>query len=214
MKSKRGISPSAAKSIAEHLGFTNDETSYFIDLSLSEFSRSKKERQESASRLFDYDTRFNTLELNLFRLIASWQALSIIELIRMYKEKATPQLASQKLGITPSEATHYFNTLTELGLVSNNTITKERIGLGNVANDNTVKELHKNLLQKAEEAVLNQAAHTRVFGSTILRAREKDIDWIAAEMKRFRRRLSKRLEEGEGHDHVYCLSTQFFKLDK
>lgn len=213
IKGKRGLSRSKAKLIAKHLGFTEDETLYFVDLSLCEFGRSKKERQESANRLFDYDTRFNTIDLKLFHMIASWQALSIIELIRMFQEQATPQFTAKKLGISNTEATYFFKILTDLGLLSNNKITKERIGLGNVADDKIVKELHKNLLQKAEQAVLNQPAHTRVFGSTILRAREEDLDWIASEMKRFRRRLSKRIEEGEGHDHVYCLSTQFFKLD-
>jgi hypothetical protein len=44
--------------------------------------------------------------------------------------------------------------------------------------------------------------------------RKEDFNWAATELRHFRRKLAARLEQGTGHDEVYALSTQLFRLDK
>jgi uncharacterized protein (TIGR02147 family) len=213
MNSKLGLSKKRALEIAVRLGFEDEEALYFSDLVTSENARSKKDKAEATRRLSEYNTRFNSMEIERFRVISKWYCLPVMELVRLHGEKATPKFLSKKLNISFPEASLALKALTSIGVIRDRQVISDFIALPDGPPDQDIRRFHQDVLEKAKHAVATQPKKSRNIGCAIVRMRREDVDWASSELRKFRRRLAKRIEEGTGHDAIYALSTQLFRLD-
>ncbi len=212
IRGKLGLSKKRAGEIARCLGYQSEETQFFCDLVVFQSGRTAEVRRKAKVRLTQYDTRFNTVEIDQFRVIADWYCLAILELVRMFGRKANEDFIVKRLGVSKQECKDALSRLTRLGLLTEAGASDQFISLPDGPADKAVQKFHQDLLQKARIAVTEKDNSERNVAATVIRMRKKDLEWASQQMRRFRRKLATRLEEGDEHDSVYALSMQLFPL--
>jgi uncharacterized protein (TIGR02147 family) len=214
MRGKTGLSKKRALEFSKCLKFTQEETAYFVDLVLSECARHPKTRKVAAQRLIQYETPFNSIDVDSFQWIAAWYSIPTMELIRIYGAKATSDFIAKKLGISTDKARQMILRLRRLGILKGNEVVTDFVSLPDGPADKAANQANQDILDKAKVALVQQPVEERNIASTIVRMRKKDLQWASQEIRKFRRKLAARLEHGTEHDSIYSISTQLFRLDR
>lgn len=206
LRGKLGLSRSKAAFIAAMLNFKGDEAAFFVDLVQSESARSSIVRQEAAARLSQYETRFNRFEGPIGSL-GDWFILPSLEIVRIYGVKADEKMISQKLDISLAQARKALKTIENLKLASKNYVI-----VSDGPTDLQIQQLHRDVLEKAIVSISGSKSERHV-STAVVRMRKSDLQWVAEEMKKFRRKIASKLEAGEGHDSVFAIAMPIFRLD-
>src|SRR6185312_11721978 len=106
LKGTKNLSAEAAMRVAQKLGLNVAETDYFALLVQFESVKSLEVRAQIAKRLEAIQPKrpVTDMSIDVFRTIADWYHLPILELTRLNGVHITPELAAERLGISVIEA--------------------------------------------------------------------------------------------------------------
>ncbi len=211
-------SPRLIGRIGKKIGLSDNEQRYFVCLSKMKISRDPKKRAEISREARMLDTRFNMLSEEEFALISKWYNYPVMELIKLKDASVDPVWIGRKLGITPREAEIALSTFQKLGVIEISEsgqviVNRDYIEIPSGVAFEPVRELHQTIIAKAKDAVTTQPKGTRSFSTTVVRFRKSDVEQVHEFVSKVRRDFCERFESGTGHDAVYSLNMNFFRLD-
>ncbi|MGZ3690466.1 MAG: TIGR02147 family protein [Pseudobdellovibrio sp.] len=214
LRGKAGLSRKKAQAVGAAIGLKGEDLNYFVDLTIADCAKSPASRRDAAMRLVQYDSRFNSISPDFYKILSSWYMVPIMELIRIYNNKATPNFLATRLDISVAKVKNAIEVLSDLKIVEGTKILTDFMVMPNAYTQKDILQFYHDILDKADWSMKHGKKGEKNISTAILRMRKSDMEWASKELREFRRKLAKRLEEGDGHDAVYALSTLFFRLDR
>lgn len=218
---KQGLSRPAAEKIAAYLNLTSDEYDYFLDLVTAAHARSPKDRQGAKARVLRYKAEhdaFYQMKTDTFKIISDWFHLGILELCGLGEVQDDPRNLGKRLGITPIQAELAVDRLIRVGLLERKEkVLKPLTNTGWIQSEvpsESIRKFHRQILQKAIDALAVQSIGEREFNSNVLTISKKDIPEAKAAIRKFQQRFCANVKETSNHDELYCLAIQFFSLSE
>jgi uncharacterized protein (TIGR02147 family) len=217
IRGTKNISAEVSIEIAQQLGLTTEETSYFHDLVELSQARSEELKEIIRYRLARYTENhgFRTLQEDVFAIIADWQHYAILELTFTKGFKKDPVWIGKRLSIPPSEVRQAVERLLRLELLEevDGTLRKTEVNIATSQDvpSVAVRKLTGQMLTKAEEALKKQSVEERDFGTMTMAIDPKKLPEAKKKIRAFRRELMQFLEAGN-RTEVYSFASQLFKL--
>jgi uncharacterized protein (TIGR02147 family) len=223
LNGKRGLSRSRAETIAKSLEMNLLEKEYFVALVESTHARSKKLRDLAFTQVRKcQEICDNPLPPDQFAVIADWWHLAILELARTRGFQSCPLWIAQKLGISISQVRDAVGRLLRMKILKK---TGDRL---KPANDwlmtsgedipsKFIRKFHKDLMQKAFDAIESQSVETRNLSSLVFSIDMSDAQTMR-ELKKiivqFNRKVNKLGTTRGQQTQLYCFATQLFSLEE
>ena len=217
MSGKKNISPDVAISIAHRLRLSAEEISYLNDLVELNQAKSDALREVVRYRLSRYEANqnFRTLQEDVFAIISDWHHYAILELTFTDSFQNDPIWIAKRLSISPTEVRQAIERLIRLELLEdkNGALVKTEVNISTTQDIPSAgaRKLASQLLEKASEALGEQAIEDRDFGSITMAIDPKKLPKAKIMIRKFRRDLMTFLETGK-RTEVFVLATQLFKL--
>ena len=208
-----------AKQVAVALGLNPDETEYFYTLIQERYVRSEKSMNQIRSKLRSQEMVGTDFSLEYFKTISDWHYFAIIELTGVKDFQSDPNWIATRLGISSDTVQDSLARLIKLELL-------ERDGRGNLKKtygfratpsgipNRAIKAHHQQILRKAETTLFEKNLQETDFSSITFSMKIEDLAWAKDEIKKFRRKLTKKLAEHPACERIYELSIQLFPLDQ
>lgn len=218
LSGKQGLSVKWAVRIAEKLKFSGLEKEHFCQLVLAEHSRSPVQKQRSKVSLRKQALKtFPALSQDIFDIISEWQHLAILELVSL-NPNISEQSMSRKLKLPVQNIEASMSRLLRTGQ-----LIKTANGLS-PAHDLTmstqdipsqaIKNHHKGISERAQNALDKDAVEFREFSSVILSADKGKMKELKSLLRELRDKFCVEVDQLENKNSVYCLQLQFFRLDE
>lgn len=219
---KQGLSRKAAEKIAQSLGYRADEAIHFCDLVSVKHARGVQEKEAAQLRLIKRfadqkkDERFQ-LQLDSFRIISDWYHLGILELMKMKHFRADIRWMARRLGLPVIQVELAIDRLARVGLLERDgdrLVALQADGWipGGVPSE-SIRKFHRQVLQKAVEAISTQPVNERILGTHFLTLNKSDLKDASHEIERFQAEFCRKFQSESGlRDSVYCISMQLFKI--
>ncbi|OFZ45708.1 MAG: hypothetical protein A2381_14760 [Bdellovibrionales bacterium RIFOXYB1_FULL_37_110] len=220
LRGKCGLSEESAKKLATELALSEKEASVFINQVIAKHSRKKTEREKAQKILESLKEHhsFDEIALDAFKIIADWYHFAILELTEVEDFRSNISWIAKRLNLTKSVTSEAVERLFDTGLLAKKSNgdwyqTEAILATPSGIPSSEIKKHHRQILSKAEDALINVPIKERDFSTTTLAVSESQLDEIQKEIKDFRRRLAKKINQSKNKERVYCLSIQFFPLD-
>ncbi|HVK61351.1 MAG TPA: TIGR02147 family protein [Bdellovibrionales bacterium] len=221
LKGRGGISRKLLQQIAPNLQLEDHETELTWSLIESEFARTALQRKAAKDRLKiqkKYHTA-NEIPLDTFKLVSEWQHMAILELAGIRSLKLTSDRVAERLGISHTKALESMNRLVDLGLLVRDGEVYSRGAELSVVGKNVpnaaIRDFHRQIISKAAVAIDEQDTHQRMLTSNIVAISASDYERAMGRIQKFIEEfLSEFGSSGDKKEKLYCLSGQFFSLDK
>ena len=213
-----GGSSKLIEKIGEKIGLSKSEKEYFAHLASLNVIKDSKKRAEILQKIALLDTRYNILgHEEQTQVFCKWYGFAVMELIKTKDASLDPAWIAKKLRITRSEVEKTLDALQKLEIIEIQEngqllVKKDYVELSPTTVLPT-RELHQVMIGKAGEAAMAQPKETRSFSETVLRFRKSDMEEVHQFISKFRREFALKFESGTGHDSVYSLNVNFFRLD-
>ncbi|MGZ3775410.1 MAG: DUF4423 domain-containing protein [Pseudobdellovibrionaceae bacterium] len=157
------------------------------------------------------------LDETIFRLIADWYYLAILNLAKIKNNQAKSQWIANRLGIKKSEAAEALERLLHLGLLKKSRgrliRTSKPIGTTRDIPSAAIRKHHTQNLHLAEESLHRDPVQTREFGSITMAVNPERLPLAKEILTKTRKKIADLLDEGAVSE-VYTLSFQLFPLTK
>lgn len=220
LRGQAGISGAAAARISKKLAFPDAEARLFVTL-VELGSRSQLKRREAERKLAELRAShgFNDLELERFTVVSEWYHGAILELTRVDGFRSDPGWIASRLGLSRAETSSAVARLLELGLLRETKDGRWEPTEANLATPSgipsrAIRAYHSQILHKADHAIEAIPVEERDFSALTLAINSSQLEEAREELRKFRRRFCSNLQSSPGKDRVYCLSIQFFPVDK
>lgn len=214
-----GLSEASALRVAKKISLSETETQLFVSMVSARHSRSAHVRAQAEKQLMSLQAErpFDEIDLERFKIIADWYHFAILELTGLKSFKSDATWIAKRLNISKSTVKEAIERLLDFGLLTENdkgawVQTKAELVTPSGIPSQEIRKHHRQILNKAEEA-LQDAVSERDFSALMFTIAKEDLPEIQRELRQFRRELAKKYSK-KSKDRVYCLSTQFFALDK
>ncbi len=219
MSGRRGLGPKLAKQVVDQLDLSASQSELFLESLRAEFSRSQVQRVVSKSKLASLKASESTrnLELDTFKIVSNWYHFTLVELIKLSKNKTRKtEWFSAKLGIPENEVKLALGRLERVGLISRNgnrlsANQDVMIADGGITTE-SIKNYHRQFLEKASQALAFQTSEERYGSSSSIPIKVKDIALAKKLIQKFRLEFDEALSDTDQGEEVYGLSLQFFRL--
>lgn len=225
---KQGLSFKKAQHIASKIGLNQKETNIFCLMVQASDARSKVDRDQANEALksmqtVEQDTSARDLKVQDYDILKEWYNIAILELVSSHNFSKKPEWISKQVGITPLLAKESLNKLLRLGVIASKSGKLQRTQKILKISDSTPSDLMKNyynqLLDKAKESIYLQNIEERHLSSVTISLDDQDIQTLNQEIETFRSHFNRLAEslankKGKKRTSVYCLTTQFFKINK
>ncbi len=215
----QGLSLESAKRIAARLNLSSREAQKFCDQVESLHARSQVKRDLAARRLAlsSVDVlESRALSLDSFQVISDWYHYALMELTRTAGFKNDIDWISVRLGLPQSTVSAGMERLKRLEILEEvKGLLRPTKGFVFSPSDipsDAIKSFHRQVMEKALNAMSACSIDERDFSAVTMAINSSRMAEAKAEIKKFRRKFSNRLESGGDKDSVYCLSVQFFEL--
>jgi uncharacterized protein (TIGR02147 family) len=145
--------------------------------------------------------------------------LALVELLRITPSKsATPRWLGARLGISTEEVNASLERLERLELISKATngwsVNQETVISDQGIPNDAVRSFHRQILEKATQALAFQAGDERYGSSSLFPVRVKSVPRARKLIQDFRMNFAKEISDLEGGEEIYGLSLQFFKVSQ
>jgi uncharacterized protein (TIGR02147 family) len=168
-----------------------------------------KEKATSPQNSLEADYR--QLALDSFYIISEWYHYGILQLMRTKGFKHDPKWMAQRLGIHPQDVEVALERLKRIGVIQEKAgklidITKGKTS--HIRSDFTNEQLKSfqiKAMEKSIVAVKEVPIQFRDNTSMTMAISKKAMPFAKEEIKKFRRKLTKKLEEYDTPDEVYQL---------
>ncbi|RYZ67519.1 MAG: TIGR02147 family protein [Proteobacteria bacterium] len=216
MSGKAGVSETRALDLIDKLKLDNASRDRFLDLFRSAHSRIQQIKMEASRNLEINRLDQNVIEEDRFALIADWQHLAILEVLKVENLEKTPEQIGGRLGVHPVLVSESIERLQRLGFLEDGEtgIVPKNEG-GTTTHDvpsAAIRQYHQQLLDKAKEAIESKPIDERDFSSVVFAIDKTKVAAAKEKIRNFRREFMREFETGGTPDSVYGMSVQFFEL--
>ncbi len=217
---KRNLSLEAANRFAAALKIEGISRHYFLTLVLFNQSVSLAEQEKYLKELMELKRAENPslLAEERFEVLAKWYHLAIREIVELPDFRNSATWISKALcpEISSFEASQSLQLLKKLGLID----MKEGklhsadhiIATNNQVHSVKAAEFHRQMIQRASEAITRFPSDEREISGTLLRISRRDVLHIKTLLREFRKKLLSIASNSATADQVYQLNFQFFPL--
>jgi uncharacterized protein (TIGR02147 family) len=223
LSGKQGLSRSVASRISQALHLAPDDADMFCDMVDMHHARSPAQREAARGRVerfFQYQKRYNSLEIDQFRSISEWYHLAILELFHLRGAQSEVGWIADRLGISLPEASAAIDRLVRLGLLTqkSNGMVQPAHEVNSTVQAETpssyIRSYHRRILQKAIFALEEQPVARREFSTLALSVRHTDLPKAKERIRKFWQDFCEEFNCASDADSVYCQATQFFSLTR
>jgi uncharacterized protein (TIGR02147 family) len=172
---------------------------------------------------------YTQLTLSQFKLVADWEHLAILSLIKTEDFKTDVEWIAERLGISSNRARSALSRLEELELVEQTKSGSLRrtpvpVQAGDLGKDQAVRRSHEQCLELAKESLHRDETSLRDFSALTLVLRPSQIPEAAKIIRRFQDELAHFLEapalkakgasakKNNSPQEVYKLAVQLFPI--
>ncbi|MGZ3705587.1 MAG: TIGR02147 family protein, partial [Bdellovibrionota bacterium] len=198
---KRKFSKSAIKKLADFLELDPEQSGRLL---------SAREKRPAA--------QYKDLSLDTFQLISDWYHYAILSALELPGARYEAAWLSKTLSISPTQAMLAMGRLERLGLVElkNGKVrqTGKSITVDNAQSTVATRMFHRQLLEKAKEALENTSFEERDLSSTTFAMSAAQIPYAKKRIREFRRQLSAELEAFGSPSAVYNLTVQLYPVSQ
>ncbi len=220
LRGKCGLSEASAKRLAKELALSEKESIIFINQVIASHGRSQIDRDKANELLETLKDQhsFDEIALDAFRIIADWYHFAILELTEVEDFQSKVSWIAKRLNLSSKTIKEAVDRLFDTGLLAKKSSgdwyqTEAILATPSGIPSSDIKNHHRQILAKAEEALIQVPISERDFSSITLAVPESHLEEIQKEIKEFRRNLAHKINKLENKDRVYCLSMQLFPLD-
>lgn len=202
LNGKRQLTRPTAEKIAARLNLTPEQKHEFLqDGKLGELAEADD---------------FAVLEMDSFRLISDWYHYAILSVLELEGVDLSNDGISLRLGITKRQTKDAIARLTRLGIVApvdgKLKQVSEPLSTKDALAEPAIRSYVTQYLERAHQALDANPSETMDYSTMVMAIDARDIPEAKLEIKRFRRRLCKKLESGRKR-RVYAFSCQLFPID-
>ncbi|MDH4467209.1 MAG: TIGR02147 family protein [Bacteriovoracaceae bacterium] len=217
IRGRYGLSGAQAKLIAEGLCLSSEEQRRFISSAEMLHARSELKRRKARQEFQQSSKPVSSLTLDAFKIISDWYHYAILELTYTKDFNSDASWIASCLEISKFTAEKAIERLKRLDLLVINKngalkCTSEFVATPTGIPSNSLRKFHKQLLEKAINAIDVQTVGERDFGSTIMAIDQSCLDDAKQDLKKFRHEFMKKYGAAQHPTDVYCLGVQFFRL--
>lgn len=218
---RRNLGTQSVPAFAKALGLAPEESAFFSDL--VEFAQAKT--VEDKNRCFERiaaSRRFRSarrIDGALFEYLSSWWMPAIREMAGRsdFTDDAAWIASELRPRIRPAEAKRALRTLETLGLLvrdpSGRLVRGEpTITTGHEVHSVAVVNYHRQMLERAAEAIETQPASRREFAAVTVCIRSETVADLKARVQRFCEEVLERCDRDQEPDMVYQVNVQLFAL--
>jgi transcriptional regulator with XRE-family HTH domain len=156
------------------------------------------------------------LEADRFKVISDWYHFAILSLTEIPKSKPDPKWIARRLGIAPATAQEAMDRLKRLGILevrANSWRQSTRpISVKSEVPSSAIRKYHRQILEKATQALTDVPLEKREFGSVTMAINPKRIPEAKKMIRDFQINLNQVLESGP-KSRVYTIAVQLFPID-
>lgn len=200
--------------IARHLGFSMEETAYF--LSLIEFSEAKgSEKRRLAQSLFRHRQESREfLKDDRYQIFKDWHHGAILALVETKGFKGDPRWIARRISVDDSVVTPALERLVQFGFLIHDGTTYRRATTAPLETPHdlvsrTVTENHRQQLHRAGIGLMKLGPEKREFSNVTMAIHAKDLPKIKKQLRHFMDRLIIDFEKSPG-DEVAQFNMQFY----
>ena len=217
---KRGLSRMVALRMSSRLGFTEAETQTFLQLVDFAHGRSHAVRSQAASALSEKrGDAFTMAQMDAYKLISEIYHEFIIALSKVHGFDPNPEWIAGRLGIPKVSVVAAVERLRRMELLDldgriNGDGEDLLRGIAMTAPSAGIKNRHEQALERAQAALYAQTEGDREFGTLTIAVSRQDLPKAYRLLKEFREQFQAEVGHAAQKDSVYCLATQFFRVDQ
>ncbi|MGZ3710378.1 MAG: DUF4423 domain-containing protein [Bdellovibrionota bacterium] len=203
--------------MAKALGLSTDEATEFCDQVESQHSRDQRKRQAALARLATTKASYHSLSLDAFQVISDWYHYAILELSLTKHFQSHSEWIAMQLDLSVTVVESAIERLKRLDMLAEDSLGQLRPSSNFSASpdgvpSDAIKKFHRQILEKAILAIDFQSVTERDFSSMVMAIDDSRLDEAKQEIKKFRREFDLKFASSQNKNQVYCLSTQFFRL--
>lgn len=223
LNKKKSISPEAGVGIANRLNLDPEESSHFLDLVMLAHSRSSTQIKKLIEyrieqRIASHNSAYQTLDIEIFKAIADWRHIAILELTFTHDFKSDPKWIAARVGMSIFEVKQALDRLERLELLERDpsgNLRRTEVNL--TANYNVptaaLRKLAKGLLERAIDSLETQSIDERDITNITMAIDPALLPEAKKMIAEFRRKLCAFLEQGE-RTEIYTFSPALFKITR
>jgi uncharacterized protein (TIGR02147 family) len=216
----RGLSGASAKSIrliAKGLELSDQEYEFCMALSQRQFARATARRSAAEQKIADLTFKSKTVKVehDVFTAASDWLHFAILELSLLRDFSHSAEWIGAKLGCAQSEIKEATARLLRLGLAKiegDRFQTSTVMAAGGEVPSAAIRKFHKQVLDKASEAIEQQSIDRRFLSSYFISLRQDQIPRATEKIKNFLDDFATEFDNTQEKDRLYALSLQFFDL--
>ncbi len=204
----RGLRPVTSKTalrIAKALDFSAGETKFLVSLA-------EKERINEVSPL----PASERLASQTFALASDWFCWALIALTETPDFSWNGKRIAKRLGVSETEVRIAIDKLKRAGILiegsSGLVVKKEAIVFDEGIPSQAIREYHRQILSKAEQALELQAASDREFSGITVAINASLVPVLKKEISNFLMELGERYGSGKNRSEVYHVEIAAFRL--
>ena len=217
LNARTGLSREKAEEIATHLGMNSDEKEFFCTLVESEHARSEIDRELAKTKLAKFHSKsYSSLEVDHFKVVSDWYHFAILQLTQVKDFQSDQRWIASALGISEIEVKLAIERLVRLEYLAikrkKYILTENYAHVSSATPSGSLRKFHRQILQKAIDAIDLQSIDQRDLGAMIMSVNAKDIPAIKEKIRDFRKELNHFTQQNSNRNTLYCVSTQLFEL--
>ena len=217
---KKGLSTGKAQQIAEALHLSEKQKKLFFLFVEAEHSRSRRCRLEAQKKLRLQAQQSVMLDLEKFKLFSDWYHIAILEMVDIASFKNDPQWIAEELSINVEDARNALQRLAKFNLIQieHNKIKKHEphIHTSDDIPSIEIQNFHRDILGLADGVLKEKVdVNAREFQSLTFAFPKNKVREAKREIRGFLDYFNEKfLKENQENDSLYCLSVQFFPMNK
>lgn len=223
LKRQRKLKLDVAEKFANNLKLSLESKRYFELLVLLQNSKTVDEKHlymELIETLGQPQIKQSqNLSIEAFRVISDWYHTAILELIELRDFQSDPIWIAERLRgeVTPQQVTKAIERLCKLELVTETASGKLKrvkdnpVLLENYIPSEAIRHFHKQMIDKAKEAIEKQDIEDRDLRGSTIAIRKKDYKKIQQIIKEAHAKIVSLAADGNA-DELYQFNTQLFSL--
>lgn len=221
LNQKKGLSESAAVSIAEKLGLNQTEKEFFVLSAQAQHARGQKAKDQATLALDKKLTpakRSKLLEVKEFEKAHNWYHMALLELMELSDCEHSVEWFAKKLKLKKIIVKNAIERLEKIGwIIHENGIYQSRFNESETTFDvpsAAIKKYHEEILNKASESLTLDSVLEREFLSMTLAFSQDQMSDAKEAIRQFQKDFADKFYPKEKEkDSVYQLSVQLFRLD-
>lgn len=219
-KGTQNLSSGKARAIAGRLFESELEREYFVSLVEMVTAKKQKAKDEAQDRVRRLGaSRAPNVSAEALPHLSSWVHIAILDLLAIHP--LTPRqdgVIAKLLGISALEVRIALESLQKSGFlrVKRGRLEKAEPSLRTSSGtpSATIRNLHKQFIQKAAEAVDNQSVEERHFVGKTFAIAKGDLPKIRALVDELSRKVSEVVAQSKSKNELYQMNVQCFRLLK